>query len=157
MHAAGKVTSAAAKEAWAGVLATLNGYLEAAVLAPLRSGGPAGDLAPLFTAEPGARLSASAADRAAFVDEGLPPASGIRKEAAVASLSGLAGRDGVVSVVRAELDLRLAAEIDGVPVTIARTGELVLVPEGGRWRIDAYDLKVVRTLDENSTTTTVRS
>jgi len=31
------------------------------------------------------------------------------------------------------------------------------MPEGGTWRIDAYDIKVVRKLVEGTTTTTVRS
>jgi hypothetical protein len=75
----------------------------------------------------------------------------------VAGLTALAGTDGTVSVVTAGLDLRLIGHVAGAPVTVVRTGELVLVPEGSTWRIDAYDLRVVRTLAEDTTTTTVRS
>jgi hypothetical protein len=60
-------------------------------------------------------------------------------------------------VVTAGLDLRLMGHIAGAPVTVVRTGELVLVPEGGAWRIDAYDIRVVRTIADDTTTTTVRS
>lgn len=143
--------------AWAGVLDTLNRYLEAAVLRPLRTGGPAGDLTPLFSPPAAARVMAVGPDRFAFIDENLPPLTDVRKERAVAGLTGLAGTDGVMSVVTAGLDLRLIGHINGAPVKVVRTGELVFVPERGSWRIDAYEITVTRTLAEGTTTTTVRS
>jgi len=157
LHAAGRVPSVAFDAAWAGVLATLNRYLEAGVLTPLRSGGPAGDLTPLFTGPAAERVMAATPDRGAFIDEGLPQLSDIRKDSAVAALTALAGTDGVMSVVTARLDLRLVGHVNGAPVTVARTGELVLMPEGGSWRIDAYDVKVVRSVAEETTTTRARS
>lgn len=157
LNAAGEVSRAAADGAWAGALTTLNRYLRLGVLTPLRSGGPAGPLAPYFTAEAGRLVSAPGTDRAAFVDEGLPPATAIRQDHAVATLAGLAGPDGVVVVVTARLDLQVTVEVEGAPVTIARTGELVLVPEGGRWKIDAFDISVKRDSAEVRTTTTARS
>lgn len=157
LHTAGRVPTAAFDATWAGVLDTLNRYLESAVLTPLRTGGPAGDLAPLFTGPAAAKVTTATPDRSAFIDEGLPALSDVRKDTALARLTALAGSDGAVSVATAVLDLRLTGHVAGAPVKVVRTGELVLVPEGGRWRIDAYELKVVRTLDEDSTTTTVRS
>ncbi|MDQ3643334.1 MAG: hypothetical protein M3450_18170, partial [Actinomycetota bacterium] len=68
-----------------------------------------------------------------------------------------AGPDGIMSVVTAGLDLRLIGHINGALVRVTRTGELVLMPEGGTWRIDAYDIQVTRTLADDTTTTTVRS
>ena len=156
VQAAGPVTQATADATWAGVLATLNRYLDAAVLTPLRSGGPAGDLAPSFTPLAVDRATA-APDRAAFVDEGLPAATDIRALAAVATLTALAGADGTVSVVSATLDLRLAAQAGGAPATVARTGDLVLLPDGGTWKIDAYDIRASRTFAGAATTTTARS
>ena len=157
LHTAGRVPTAAFNAAWAGALETLNRYLDAAVLTPLRTGGPAGDLTPFFTAPAAAKVTVSGPDRSAFIDEGLPPLSDVKKETAVAQLAALAGSDGVMSVITAALDLRLTGHVGGEPVSVQRTGELVLMPEGGRWRIDAYELKVVRTLDQDATTTTVRS
>ncbi len=157
LHTAGSVPPAASDAAWAGVLETLNRYLEAAVLQPLRSGGPAGDLTPLFTSPAVQRVMAVGPDRVAFIDENLPPVSDLRQEAAVAGLNGLAGPDGVLSVVTADLDLRLIGHVGGARVRVVRTGELVLVPQGGSWRIDAYDIRVTRAVGENTTTTTVRS
>jgi hypothetical protein len=123
-------------------------------LTPLRTGGPAGDLAPLFNPPARAQVVPGGPDRFAFIDENLPPVSDLRSERAVAGLTALAGNDGTVSVVTAGLELRLIGHVDGAPVTIVRTGELVLMPEGGTWRIDAYDIKVVRTVAEVTTTTT---
>jgi hypothetical protein len=157
VHAAGKVDRAAVQDAWAGVLATMNRYLDAGVLTPLRSGGPAGDLAPFFTAAAGERVASTATDRAAFVDEGLPPATGVTQEAAVARLTALAGDDGVVSVVSAWLDLRLSATVDGSEVTVAHSGELVFLPEDGTWKIDGYDVRASRDSTAPVTTTTARS
>ncbi len=157
LRAAGPVDPAASDVARAGVVDTLNRYLEAAVLQPLRSGGPAGDLTPLFTSPAVERVMAVGPDRFAFIDENLPAVSDLRQEAAAAGLNALAGPDGIMSVVTAAVDLRLIGHIAGVPVTVVRTGELVLVPQGGTWRIDAYDIRVTRTVGAGTTSTTVRS
>ena len=154
LHAAGRVGQAPFDAAWAGVIDTLNRYLELAVLTPLRSGGPAGDLAPLFTPLSVAQVTTAGPDRSAFIDEGLPPATDVRADAAVATLTALAGSDGSISVVTADLDLRLTGRVDGAPFALERAGELVLMPEGGRWRIDAWSLKVTRRLAQTTTTTT---
>ena len=157
LHTSGRVSQAVFSAAWGGVLDTLNRYLEAGVLIPLRTGGPAGDLAPLFSGPAAARVVPGGVDRFAFIDENLPPVSDVRSQAAVARLTALAGSDGVMSVITAAIDLRLIGHIAGAPVTVERTGEFVLMPEGGTWRIDAYDVRVTRTLSEDSTTTTVRA
>lgn len=154
LHTASRVSTATFNATWAGVLDTLNRYLEAAILTPLRTGGPAGDLTPLFNPPALAQVVPGGADRFAFIDENLPPLSDLRSERAVAGLTALAGQDGTVSVVAAGLELRLIGHVAGAPVTIVRTGELVLMPEGGTWRIDAYDIQVVRTVAEATTTTT---
>ncbi len=157
VQAAGDPSKVAPDDAWKGVLATLNRYLEAGVLRPLRSGGPAADLRPLLGADAAAKVMPPGPDRAAFVDEGLPPATRIRRDAAVATLGALAGSDGAVRVVTAQLDLRLRADVEGAPLTIARTGELVLVPDGDTWKIDAYDIRVSRDSTGARTTTTAKS
>ena len=153
LHTASPVASATFNAAWAGVLDTLNKYLEAAIVTPLRTGGPAGDLTPLFNPPALERVAPGGVDRFAFIDENLPPVSDLRSERAVAGLTGLAGKDGTMSIVTAGLDLHLVGHIAGAPVTVVRTGELVLMPEGRTWRIDAYDIKVVRTVAEDTTTT----
>ena len=154
LHTAGPPTRASYDATWFGVLETLNRYLEAAIVTPLRTGGPAGDLTPLFNQPALERVAPGGVDRFAFIDENLPPVSDLRSERAVAGLTALAGRDGKVSVVTAGLDLRLVGHIAGTPVTVVRTGELVLMPEGTTWRIDAYDIQVVRTMAQDTTVTT---
>ena len=157
LHTAGRVGEAEFNAAWTGAVDTLNRYLEAAVVTPLRTGGPAGDLTPLFTPPAAAKAMTVGPERAALIDEGLAPASGLKAETARAGLNGLAGADGTISVVVAGLDLRLTGFVAGVPLTVVRTGEMTLFPEGGTWRIDAYDIKVVRTLRGDVTTTTAHS
>ena len=154
LHTAGPPTNASYDATWFGVLETLNRYLETAVVTPLRTGGPAGDLTPLFNRPALERVAPGGPDRFAFIDENLPPISDLRSERSVAGLTALAGRDGKVSVVTAGLDLRLIGHIAGTPVTVVRTGELVLMPEGTTWRIDAYDIQVVRTVAQDTTVTT---
>lgn len=141
---------------WAAVLDTLNRYLDVAVLTPLRTGGPAGDLAPLFTPVAVGRVM-SGPDRAAFIDEGLPPATDVRRQNGVATLVGLAGPDAALGVVSAQLDLRLTGLVDGAPLTVVRTGELILLLDGPTWRIDAWDLTVTRTLAGITTSTTAHA
>ncbi len=154
LHTAGPPTDASYDATWFGVLETLNRYLDVAIVTPLRTGGPAGDLAPLFNRPALERVAPGGDDRFAFIDENLPPISDLRSERAVAGLTALAGPDGKVSVVTAGLDLRLIGHIAGTPVTVVRTGELVLMPEGTTWRIDAYDIQVVRTVAQDTTVTT---
>lgn len=154
LHTAGPPTKASYDATWFAVLETLNRYLDAAVVTPLRTGGPAGDLTALFNPPALERVAPGGVDRFAFIDENLPPISDLRSERAVAGLTALAGQDGKVSVVTAGLDLRLLGHIAGTPVTVVRTGELVLMPEGGTWRIDAYDIQVVRTIAQETTVTT---
>jgi len=153
VESAGDVSKDTSDATWAGVLATLNRYLEAAVLTPLRTGGPAGDLAPLFTSLAVDRVT-TGPDRAALIDEGVPPATDIRADASVATLTALAGSDGTVSVVDATLDLRLRGRSADGPLTVTRTGDIVLLPDGGTWRIDSYDITASRTFGGAATTTT---
>lgn len=154
VHAGGPVDKAGWDVSWVGVLDTLNRYVEAAVVTPLRSGGPAGDLAPLFTPLSAPRVTAVGPDRAAFIDEGLAPVTDLRREQGEATLTGLGGRDALLSVVSAQVELRVTGLVNGARLRVVRTGELVLLNEGGRWRIDAWDLRVTRTLAGVSTTTT---
>lgn len=157
VHTSGKVDQDGFDASWAAVLDTLNRYLEAAVLTPLRSGGPAGELAPFFTPGSVARVTGAGPDRAVFIDEGLAPATELRRVKAQATLYALAAPDAVMSVVSAELDLRLTGLVNGAPLTVSRTGELVLLLEPGGWRIDAWDLRVIRTLAGVTTTTAAKT
>ena len=139
----------------ASVLATLDRYLQDAVLGPLRSGGRAGDLEPVFTGRARARVDGP--DRAALVDEGVAPAAGdsVRSEAATLGLAALAGADNAVTVVTATVDLRLRTGGDD-EVAISRSGQLVLVPDGGSWKIDGYDIRTRRDGGASATATTAR-
>ena len=133
----------------AAVVRTLDRYLEAGVLTPLRSGGPAGDLRPLFTARAAEHMWAT--DRDAFVDEGLPPSSRIVAKASGLRLAGLAEPGGDVVLVSARMDLKLVAGADAAAITIDRGADLVLVADGDDWKIDSYQVRVSRDTPGSST------
>jgi hypothetical protein len=133
------------------VTAVLDRYLQEAVVSPLRSGQRAGDLAPVFTAAALPRLEGP--DRAALVDEGLPKAGDLRADAATARLGALTGSDNAVVAVTATVDVRMQTG-GSDPVTISRTGDLVLVPDGDGWKIDGYDLRTARDSPDGATTPT---
>ncbi len=139
----GPASPASVERVKAAVAAAFGRYLEAAVLIPVRSGGPAGELTPLFTARAAEHLSASA-DRNAFVDEGLPPASHIVALASGLRLVGLADGNGDVVLVAARMDLKVSAGIQETTIIIERGGDLLLVPDGDAWKIDSYRIRVTR-------------
>lgn len=125
----------------AGVKAALDAWLATAVVAPLFSGQPAGDLSAAFTPAALERIGADPAARSTLVAEGLPPASSIAAERASAALSSVAGPDGVVAVVGASLDVLLRATGPTVDVDVNHFGEVVLVPDdAGTWKIDAFSV-----------------
>lgn len=127
-----------------GVQSALDAYLDRAVLAPLRSGGPAPDLSGLFAPAARPRLEAGSADRAALVDEGLPAARDLRVERAVADVGAVAGPQGRVGAVLASLDLTVTGRIGSSGLTIRRTGEVSLGPYEGAWKIDYFKVTVTR-------------
>ena len=129
----------------AAVKATVDAWLATAVVAPLATGQPAGDLSAVFTPAALDRMAADPAARASLVDEGLPPAStSIRAERATVALSSVAGPDEVVAGIGARLDLLLRAQGPTLDVDVNHYGDLVLVQEGDSWKIDAFSVVAAR-------------
>lgn len=129
----------------AAVKATLDSWLASAVVGPLFTGQPASDLSGVFTAAALERLAADPAARPSLVDEGLPPAStAITAERANVALSSVAGPDEVVAVVAAQLDIQLRAQGPTMDVDVNHHGEVVLVQDGGAWKIDAFSVTAAR-------------
>jgi len=126
------------------VKAVLDAYLRRAVIEPLHSGQPPGDITDLFTAEAQTRFG-DEATLATLVEDGLPPAStSITAESAVAKLSSVAGPDGAITLVAARLDVKLHAVGPRIDIDIVRDGELVLTSQQGDWRIDSFGLRTTR-------------
>lgn len=141
------------------VMATLTGYVNAATVIPLQKGvvddaGLATALAPAVAA----RLAGP--DRAVLVDEGLPKAkskSKVKVSATPVALTGLADGAGSVVVVTATVDTTTTAKTTKGKLVIKRTGDLVLEPDNGTWKITGYTLNVDRAgkAMRPTTTTTV--
>jgi hypothetical protein len=135
--------TAAPDEATVGAVKTaLDAWLAAAVVGPLFTGQPAGDLSAAFTPAALERIAADPAVRSTLVAEGLPPAStSITAERSTAALSSVAGPDGVVAVVAASLDVLLRATGPTVDVDVNHYGEVVLVADAsGIWKIDSFTI-----------------
>ncbi len=137
-------------DARAGVQGVLDRYLATAVVGPLRSGAAAADLSGLFSGPALERVSGP--DRAALVDDAPTPVEGLQVGEASADLTALVGPEGVAVMV-AEIRLVVTGTADGTPVSVERTGELQLTPEGGGWRISGYDVSVNRSGLEGGGTT----
>lgn len=124
------------------VLRTLNDYLTVAVVEPLRTGAPPGDLAGVFTPAAAARLAGP--DRAALVEEGTPGRGEVRQDRANVRLNALVGPDTSVVVVTAQIDVALEVTRAGARTAVTRGGELVLAADGDAWRIEGYDVRTQR-------------
>lgn len=125
-------------EVVAAVTAVLDAYLAEAVVAPLRSGTPAGELTGVLSAAARERLAADPAVRGSLVDEGMPVATSVTAERADVVLGSVAGPDGVPALLAARIDLAVHATGEGLDIDIVRNGELVLSPEPEGWRIDSF-------------------
>ena len=135
-------TQPPSEEVLAAVKTTLDEYLARAVVAPLHSGEPAGDLAAVLSPAAAERIAADPAVRATLVDEGMPPATtSIETEIANAMLTSVAGPDGVTALIAARIELIVHAIGPKLDVRIVRNGELVLAPEAEGWRIDSFLLR----------------
>ena len=147
VHAAAPVAPEVVERAKAGVLTTLDAYLQRAVLAPLSPNGAVGDLGPVFTAPAATRLTGP--DRAALVEEGVAGAEGPPQvAAAIASVAVLVDAGGRPVMAGAHLDLRVRADTDEGPLVVDRQGDFALVAEGDAanpvWKVDSYDIRTTR-------------
>ncbi len=130
------------------VMATLNAYVQSAIVDPLRKGKSNNDsLGKVFDLAALGRLSG--ADRAVVLDEGLPKAIGkITVTAPPVPLTGLASiGEGGASVVLISADVQLAVQAqsaNGV-VGVTRNGSFVLAPAAdGTWKITGWTLSTER-------------
>lgn len=127
----------------AAVKKTLDGWAATAVVEPLRSGDPAGDLSPFFTAPALERLGDPAV-RATLVDEGLPAATkSVEAEVANVSLASAAGESGV-AVIAARFELKVHAVGDDSDIDVVHSGDLMLVPDADAWKIDSFSVRTAR-------------
>ena len=138
------------------VLAAVGDFVDAAVVEPLLSGKQAKNLERFFGLRVYTRVQTGGKDRAALSDENLPDiAADVEATADPVGLDALVGSDGTVLMIGAKLSLHVRTETADGPLTITRTGGLILEPAaGGRWQITGYDIEVTRKSAGRSTTTT---
>lgn len=152
---AGPATSFSAAQAQQ-VLATIRTYIDAAVVKPLRSGEPAGDLSAVF--DPGTLARVTGIDRGVMVEEGLPKVTGdISVTAKPVDFVGLGDQSGNLVLVTASLQFTADGTIAGikVPLRIEQHGDLVLAPDAsGTWKVTSYRMAVTRSGGGIDTTTT---
>ncbi len=126
------------------VMATLNAYVQSAIVDPLRKGKSNNDsLGKVFDLAALVRLSG--ADRAVVLDENLPKAIGkITVTSPPVPLTGLASiGEGGTSVVLISADVQLAVRAQSAKgvVRVTRNGSFVLAPAAdGTWKITGWTL-----------------
>lgn len=128
----------------AAVKTSLDTWLGAGVVGPLQSGKPSSGLEPVFTAPAIARLSAPGPERAAMIEEGTPLHGQVHQDRANVKLTALTAPDGGAVLVTAQVDVSHTVTAASGVVAVVRSGELVLVPDRGTWRIDAFDMVTKR-------------
>lgn len=128
-----------------GVLATLRKYVDAAIVAPLRTG-KADDaaLAAVFDAPAVARLGGP--ERSVVLDEGLPKAIGrVSVTTPPVPITALADRDEKFVLVTAGVQFDVKARARKGVVQITRSGSFVLaLDEAGEWKITGWTLTTDR-------------
>ncbi len=128
-----------------GAMAAIDGYLVNAAARPLQRGRPGEDARLAAVLSPAVMARLGGPDRAVLVDEGLPKATApVRITTEPVVLTGLADASGKVVVVTAGLAATTRTRTAKGPVTITRTGDLVLQPDNGTWKIAGYSLAVDR-------------
>lgn len=139
MHAPSQPFPADVKAA---VAAVLNDYIQHSLVLPLRLVAAPTGLDGDFTSGALARLVPGSQDRAALVEDPAlgTPGSNVVPEKHTAALTALAAQDGTVVAVSATVDIAVVAISAAGRIRIERTGDLVLIPFTGGWRIDTYDL-----------------
>lgn len=144
VHAMAPQTPAFPADVSEAVTASLDSWLGAAIVEPLRTGKPAAGLEPLFTEPALGKIAVPGAERAAMVEEGSPLSGKVTQERANVRLTAVTGPGGSVEFVTAQIDMAHAVPSNDGFVDLVRSGELVLVPHEGAWRIDAFDVVAKR-------------
>ena len=131
-------------EVVAKVKAGLEAYLADGLVEPVRDGRAPAGLEQSFTAGALARLTASAPDRAAVLEDGAALEGDVRQDRANAKLTALVDPAGGVPLVTAQIDVAHTVDTGDGDVAVVRTGEFVLVDDGGSWKVDAFDVRTSR-------------
>lgn len=128
----------------AAVVAALDAWVGAGMVAPLLTGQPPVGLDTAFTPGALARLTPGSPDRASLLEETRPSEGALEPEKATVSLTGLADGAGHVGLVTASIDVSVVFVSPTGSIRTARTGEVTLVPVADRWLIDSYDVVTKR-------------
>jgi hypothetical protein len=127
------------------ILQTLGQYVDAGIVAPLRTGkAKDADLAKIFDTAAAAKLTGT--DRAIVLDEGLPKAVGkITVTTPAVPLTALADTDGKIPLVTAGVQFAVKAQAEKGNVEITRVGTFVFAPDAtGAWKITGWTLSTDR-------------
>ena len=123
------------------ILSAVDTYVGAATLQPLK--GKPSNLDTLFAT--GAAPAATAPERDALSDDGLPAVSGGTKATLLpVSMSGLADPAGAIDLIGATIDLTVTGTAPKGAITIHRSGELMFERDGSNWKILSFKLAVTR-------------
>lgn len=126
------------------VKASLDTWLRAAVVAPIRTGRPSFGLDAVFTEAALAKISGPGPERSAMLEENTPLTGKVEQQRANVNLTLVTAPNGDNVLVTAQVDVLVSVTSGDGFVDVARNGEMVLVPDRGTWRIDAFDMVTKR-------------
>lgn len=138
------------------LLGVVRTYVDRAIVTPLRTGGPPGDLAAVFDGGTLARVIGP--DQGVMTEAGMPKVSGdLAVRGQPVAFVALGDQSGNVVLATASIDLTVDGTVAGVkaPLHVAQTGDLVLAADAsGAWKVTSYTMSVVRRGGGVDTTTT---
>jgi hypothetical protein len=155
-ESAGPPTSFSSEQAQQ-VLSTIRTYVNEAIVKPMRSGAPAGDLSTVF--DQGTLARVTGADRGVMLQEGMPKVTGdLTVTAKPIAFVGLGDQGGKLVLVSAALQLAIDGKIAGsaAPLHVEQNGDFVFAPDAsGAWKVTSYSMAITRSGGGIDVTTTL--
>lgn len=124
------------------VMATIATYVDGGLVEPMRADAASPDASAAFAAVTAPRLDGP--DRAVLFDEGLPEVTSFQPQAEPVIITALSDGNGTFVLATVTLVYAATLEADEGTITINRSAELTLAPEGPEWKIIGYDMGVIR-------------
>lgn len=125
------------------IMQVLGQYVDQGLIAPVKTGKPATNVAGLFDA--GTQPALQGPDKDVLFESGQPKRTGdFKPSASPVIITALSDNGGQFVLATATFDYTAAVQVAGGTLTTGRTIALTLTPDNGQWKITGYDVTVTR-------------